>query len=74
MIRALIHPERCINCDPCPVQRACDRQAIIRESPGEKPWVDFYRCAGCLKCKTVCPAGAIEQISQPCTGRGRMGW
>ena len=74
MKRALIQPGRCINCDPCPVQQVCQRQAVIRESPSDKPWVDFYRCAGCLKCKPSCPACAIEEIAQPCTRRGRMGW
>jgi TPP-dependent indolepyruvate ferredoxin oxidoreductase alpha subunit len=74
MKRALIHPERCTNCQPCIAQLACERQAIFREAPADKPWVDFYRCSGCLKCKATCPASAIQEISQPCDGQPRAGW
>lgn len=49
-------------------------KAIFREEPQDRPWVDFYQCSGCLKCKTLCPAGAIEEIVQPCSGGRRMGW
>ena len=49
-------------------------QAFFRETPDEKPWVDFYKCGGCLNCKPLCPARAIEAISRPCDARGRRGW
>ena len=74
MKRALIHPERCANCQPCPVLEGCSMTAVFREGPVEKPWVDFYRCSGCLKCKAVCPQHAVEEISHPCDGQRRMGW
>jgi len=74
MKRALIQSDKCANCKPCPPLQQCEMRAIFRESPGEKPWVDFYQCGGCLLCKTRCPAGAIEEITQPCNGKGRMGW
>jgi Fe-S-cluster-containing hydrogenase component 2 len=48
--------------------------AFFREEPTDKPWVDFYRCGGCLKCKAACPWGAIEPIVHPCDGKRRMGW
>jgi len=49
-------------------------RAVFRETPGCRPWVDFYRCSGCLQCKVFCEKGAIEEIAHPCDGKGRMGW
>ena len=74
MKRALIRPDKCINCQPCEVERQCAMTAVFREQANERPWVDFYRCSGCLKCKVICVSGAIEEIYHPCDGRGRMGW
>jgi MinD superfamily P-loop ATPase len=74
MKRALIRPEKCVNCQPCEVERQCAMKAVFREQASERPWVDFYRCSGCLKCKTICVSEAIEEICHPCDGRGRMGW
>jgi MinD superfamily P-loop ATPase len=74
MTRALIRPEKCGECQPCEVQRQCAMKAVFREDPNEQPWVDFYRCSGCLKCKAFCPNDAIEAIRHPCDGRARMGW
>lgn len=48
--------------------------AAFREHRNEKPWVDFYRCSGCMKCKILCKEKAIEEIRHPCDGKGRMGW
>ncbi len=74
MKRALIRPDRCSNCQPCEVEQQCETKAVFREAADEKPWVDFYHCSGCLKCKAVCVSGAIEEITQPCDGRARVGW
>ena len=74
MKRALIRPDKCINCKPCEVEEQCPMKAVFREEASERPWVDFYRCSGCLKCKTICVSEAIEEICQPCVGRGQMGW
>lgn len=74
MKRALIVPEACAGCIPCAVEETCANHAIIRESQDDKPWIDFYKCSGCLRCKALCRYGAIEDISQPCNGQGRMGW
>jgi MinD superfamily P-loop ATPase len=74
MKRALISIEKCVNCQPCPPAELCEMKAIFRESAQDKPWVDFYQCGGCLKCKPRCKAGAIEEITQPCNGKKRMGW
>jgi len=74
MKRALIVPDRCQNCETCAIEKGCSRTAVIRESPAEKPWVDFYLCAGCLDCKALCSFHAVDEISQPCDGRRHMGW
>ena len=74
MTRALIRPEKCGDCQPCEVERRCSMKAVFREDPQEQPWIDFYRCSGCLKCKTFCPNDAIEAIRHPCDSRARLGW
>jgi Fe-S-cluster-containing hydrogenase component 2 len=52
----------------------CPMKAVFREEESEKPWVDFYRCSGCLKCRPLCPSGAVRSITQPCDGSARRGW
>jgi len=74
MRRPLVKPERCGNCQPCRASAACDCRAFIREEAADKPWIDFYRCRGCLRCKPACAKGAIEELIQPCTGGRRMSW
>ncbi len=74
MKRALIQPRKCQNCQPCEVARQCPMTAVFREEADERPWVDFLRCSGCLKCKLFCVNDAIEAIVQPCNGRAKMGW
>ncbi|MDD4153498.1 MAG: hypothetical protein PHD91_07265 [bacterium] len=74
MKRALINPDLCINCHPCQVEERCPMQAPFREKPADKPWVDFYRCSGCLECKGFCSYNAIQEITHPCDGKGRLGW
>jgi len=63
MRRPLVNPEHCHNC-----------QAFLREEAGDKPWIDFYRCRGCMHGKTACANGAIEELVQPGTGGRRMSW
>ena len=74
MKRALIVQDLCVNCQPCPVEQECTGGAIIRELPEDKPWIDFYRCTGCLKCAPRCPQNAVEDIAQPCDAQRKMGW
>ena len=74
MKRAVINPEVCKNCDPCLVDLKCVNNAIIREESSDKPWIDFYKCSGCMKCKTYCFNDAINEISHPCDGTAKMGW
>ena len=74
MRRAMIKPDRCLACDVCAVATVCTFQAVIREEPDAKPWIDFIRCSGCHKCKSVCRGQAMEYVVQPCTGRRQMSW
>ena len=74
MKRALIQPRKCHNCQLCEVARLCPMTAVFREIQDERPWVDFYRCSGCLKCKILCVNDAIEAIIHPCNGQAVMGW
>jgi len=74
MKRALINPAKCRNCQPCSIETHCSMEAVLRENKIEKPWIDFYRCSGCLQCKMYCSNKAVEEISHPCDGKQRMGW
>ena len=57
---------RVLDCPDCVVEANCPKKAIIREDIIDKPWVDFYKCSGCLKCKILCSYNAICEITQPC--------
>ena len=74
MKRAIINPLQCKSCAPCNVEINCEKKAIIRENEVEKPWIDFYKCCGCMKCKSFCNNSAVLEISQPCDGKSRKGW
>lgn len=74
MKRAVVDPENCINCETCLVEINCPNHAIIREDPSDKPWIDFYKCRGCMKCTSYCNGNAVNEISRPCDGNARMGW
>jgi formate hydrogenlyase subunit 6/NADH:ubiquinone oxidoreductase subunit I len=49
-------------------------KATFRESKTDRPWIDFYRCLGCMKCKEFCPFKAVVEITHLCDGKGRIGW
>lgn len=74
MKRAIIDSKKCKSCKVCEVEVKCTMNAPFRESPEQKPWIDFYKCSGCMKCKTICPNGAVNEIIQPCNGKGKLGW
>lgn len=74
MRRAMIDPQVCQNCAACTVIDRCDMKAPFREEAGTKPWIDFYRCSGCMRCKEYCFSKAIVEITRPCDGKRRMGW
>ena len=74
MKRAMIEPGRCGNCASCIVELNCEKRAIIRESVEDKPWIDFYHCTGCMKCKSLCPKEAVVEISHPCNAKPGKGW
>ncbi|OGJ87004.1 MAG: hypothetical protein A2268_07310 [Candidatus Raymondbacteria bacterium RifOxyA12_full_50_37] len=74
MKRAMINPRICSNCDLCDVLELCEKKAVFKEDKTDKPWVDFYFCSGCLKCKLLCKNKAVEEIVQPCNGQEKLGW
>ncbi len=74
MKRAIIQLEKCTNCTVCEPLEQCPMNAIFRETPEDRPWIDFYKCSGCLKCKPICPNGAIKLITQPCSMYGKKTW
>ena len=74
MKRVMIIPSKCHNCSSCEVEEFCPKKAIFREDMIYKPWVDFFKCSGCLKCKTVCPYQAIEELTRPCSEKLISGW
>lgn len=71
MKRAMVDRFKCKGCIPCNIEENCSNKAIIRED--DIPWVDFYLCSGCMKCKTYCPFNAVEEIARPC-GNNKIGW
>lgn len=74
MRRAIIMPDTCKNCETCLVEVNCVNSAIIRESMEDKPWVDFYKCRGCMKCIGYCPNSAVGEMTHPCNGSPSQGW
>jgi len=75
MKRALIDPDKCKSCDPCSVETNCPQQnVIIREDKADKPWIDFYKCRGCMKCKQFCENGAILEEIKPCDPSAMTSW
>ena len=75
MKRALIDPKKCKGCDPCAVETKCPQQnVIIREDKTDKPWIDFYKCRGCMKCKQYCENGAILEEMKPCDPSALSSW
>jgi Pyruvate/2-oxoacid:ferredoxin oxidoreductase delta subunit len=74
MKRALISPENCRNCHECNVATLCPQKAIIQEEPTDQPWIDFYKCRGCMKCKQFCANGAVLEELKPCDGSFAQTW
>ncbi len=74
MRRAIILPDTCRNCETCLVEANCVNLAIIRECKEDKPWVDFYKCRGCMKCFNYCQNSAVGEVTHPCNGSPSQGW
>ena len=74
MKRAMIDPAKCNNCSPCLVAEKCPTKAVIREEATDKPWIDFYHCRGCMKCKEFCEHQSILEETKPCDGGFSPGW
>jgi MinD superfamily P-loop ATPase len=62
MKKAIINPGKCNNCPVCSVEEKCAKKAVFRED-SDRPWIDFYKCSGCMKCRSYCFNGSIEEIS-----------
>ncbi len=73
MKRALIDQEKCLNCSECAIEINCDSSAVIREGT-DSPWIDFFKCRACMKCKTLCVNGAVMEELQPCNMGMRRTW
>lgn len=66
MRKAIIKPDVCENCKTCCVESLCPGTAIIREEECDKPWIDTYRCRGCMKCLAYCSYRAVGEVTNPC--------
>ena len=60
MKRVMIDQSRCIGCLPCKISEKCAYGAVFRED-SDRPWIDFFKCRGCMKCVSSCPQNAIEE-------------
>jgi TPP-dependent indolepyruvate ferredoxin oxidoreductase alpha subunit len=75
MRRALIDPTICKSCDPCAVEMKCEQKnVVIREDRADKPWIDFNKCRGCMKCKQFCEYNAILEEAKPCNPSFMTTW
>ncbi len=56
--RAVVMPNKCADCHPCPAAEGCSIGAIKREEEDDVPFVDI-QCRGCGTCQKDCPREAI---------------
>ena len=74
MKRAMIDPKICRKCDVCEVDANCPQKAVILEEKNDTPWIDFYKCRGCMKCKQFCENGSVLEEIKPCDGNSLRSW
>ena len=74
MKRALINPKICRKCDDCEVNAKCPEKAVILEEKNDTPWIDFYKCRGCMKCKLFCRYGSVLEETKPCDKNSLRSW
>ena len=74
MKRAMVDPKMCNNCDICEVDAKCMEKAVIREDKTDKPYIDFYKCRGCMKCKQYCKYSSILEETKPCDRNFLKSW
>jgi len=74
MKRALIDPKICRKCDICEVNAKCTEKAVILEEKNDTPWIDFYKCRGCMKCKQYCKHSSVLEEIKPCDGKSATSW
>jgi len=74
MKRAMVEPKACKKCDVCEVDAKCPQKAVILEDKNNIPWIDFYKCRGCMKCKLYCKQGSVFEETKPCDGRFSPSW
>lgn len=51
--------ERCHSCDKCLAREVCKVRAIVHFDESDPPFVDRYRCYGCMICVNECPFQAV---------------
>lgn len=75
--RAVIDPDRCVNCGRClelcafraivprqvPCEESCPVDAIRRGENGRQE-LDHARCIHCGRCMSACPFGAVVEVSE----------
>jgi len=74
MKRAMIDPKICRKCDVCKVNLKCTEKAVILEEKNDTPFIDFYKCRGCMKCKQFCEHGSVLEEIKPCDGNSLRSW
>jgi pyruvate ferredoxin oxidoreductase delta subunit len=60
IVRPLVHEDKCVGCKACYIW--CPEGTIIIKDG--KVAVDYEYCKGCGICSNVCPAKAIEMVSE----------
>jgi flavoprotein len=74
MKRAMVNPDKCKYCETCAIEENCLSKAVIREEKKDMPWIDFYKCRGCMKCKQFCLYDAVLEEIKPCNGNLLETW
>jgi len=74
MKRSMVDTKICRGCDICEVDAGCPQKAVIPEEKNDKPWINFYKCRGCMKYKTLCKNGAVLEETKPCDEKFTKSW
>jgi pyruvate ferredoxin oxidoreductase delta subunit len=64
-VRPVVDKEKCIDCLQCWVY--CP-DASIQVDDEKMAGIDYDHCKGCGICSAICPANAIEMVTETTTG------